>query len=195
MPVNQENLQLLVEHLNTMKCGFVAINSYTNQLGEVSSRRINVGYSYASLKEQDLEVLRSGVEYIPSEKYTKADWDNAVRELIEGIVAPNQNRSNAQQNAYINLTDNGIVQYCPGTEHVYVHGLQLEGSKKIVEGTKSTKVVKSAPKTIAKNKIRDEYLKAGKIRKFTVYRLGEVKLKGDTLEIVDHGNGGGETAE
>lgn len=189
MPVNQENLQKLIDHLNTMQIGFVAINSYTNLLGEVSSRRINIGYSYEKAKETDLATLRAGIEYIPSEsgRYTKADWDIAVSELIQGLTNPSEARSQAQKNAYINLTPTGSVKFCESTKHIYVIGLELEGSKKIKEGTKSTKVVNSAAKTIAKNVIRAEYLKTGKIRTFTVYRLGEVKLKGDTLEIIEQG--------
>ncbi len=191
MSVNQNNLQKLIEQIQTMQFGFVAINSYKNLLDEVSSRRINVGYSYEKIKAEDLATLRAGIEFIPSEsgKYSRNDWDRAISELIEGFVSPNENRSQGQQNAYINLTENGVVRFCDTTKHIYITGLELEGSKKIVEGTKSKKVVNSAPKTIAKNVIRSEYLKTSRIRNFTVYRLGEIKLKGDTLELIEYNEG------
>jgi hypothetical protein len=186
--VNQDNLEKLVEQMQSMKFGFVAINSYKNLLDEVSSRRINVGYSYEKIKAEDLATLRAGVEYIPSEsgRYSKADWDLAISELIESLVNPSKTRSEGQQNAYINLTENGLVKFSPNTKHIYVQGLELENSKKVVEGTKSTKPDTRKPKTIAKDTIKAEYLKTGRIRTFTVYRLGEIKLKGETLEIVDY---------
>jgi hypothetical protein len=188
MPVNQENLQLMIDQIQTMRFGFVAINGYKNRLDEVSSRRINVGYSYGKAKTEDLEVLNAGIEYIPSEsgKYSRGDWDLALAELKESLVNPSKTRSEAQTNAYINLTENGAVKFCEATKMIYVHGLQLEGSKKIVAGTKSTKEDTRKPKTVAKDTIKAEYLKTGRIRTFTVYRLGEIKLKGDTLELVDY---------
>jgi hypothetical protein len=188
MPVNQENLQAMIEQIQTMQFGLVAINGYKNRLDEVSTRRINVGYSYEKAKAEDLEVLKAGVEFIPSEsgRYSRADWDMAIAELKESLVNPSKTRSEAQSNAYISLTENGVVKFCESTKHIYIHGLQLEGSKKIVEGTKSTKPDTRKPKTVAKDTIKAEYLKTGRIRTFTVYRLGEIKLKGDTLELVDY---------
>jgi DNA-directed RNA polymerase subunit K/omega len=186
--INQENLQKLIEYLNTMQIGLVAINGYENKLGEVSSRRVNIGYSYENAKKDDIRTLNEGVEFIPSvdNKYTKGDWDVALAELKESLINPNQARSNAQKNAYIFLTSNGAVKFCDNTKEIYIAGLELDGSKKLVEGTKTDKVVKSAPKTIAKNVIRREYLKSGLIRTFTIHRLSEVALRGDRLEIKDY---------
>jgi hypothetical protein len=193
MPVNQNNLERLVAHFNEMQFGFVAINTYKNLLGEVSSRRINVGFNYEKAKIADLATLRAGIEFIPSEsgQYTRADWDRAISELITGLDTPDENRSNGAKNAYIDLTEKqtGILLFNNNTKQIYIRGVEFEGSKKIVEGTKSKKVVNSASKTIAKNKIRKEYLKTGSIRLFTVFRLGEIKLKGETLEITDYNEG------
>ena len=188
MPINQNNLQVMVDQIQTMKFGFVAINGYKNRLNEVSSRRINVGYSYEKAKAEDLATLNAGIEFIPSQsgRYSRADWDLALAELKESLVNPSKTRSDAQTNAYISLTDNGVIKFCEATKHIYIHGLQLEGSKKIVEGTQSNKPDTRKPKTVAKDTIKAEYLKTGRIRNFTVYRLGEIKLKGDTLELVDY---------
>lgn len=188
MPINQNNLQVMVDQIQTMKFGFVAINGYKNRLDEDSSRRINVGYSYEKAKAEDLATLNAGIEFIPSQsgRYSRADWDLALAELKESLVNPSKTRSEAQSNAYISLTDNGVIKFCEATKHIYIHGLQLEGSKKIVEGTQSNKPDTRKPKTVAKDTIKAEYLKTGRIRNFTVYRLGEIKLKGDTLELVDY---------
>ena len=182
--MNEENLNLLLNHLQTMQIGFVAINGYTNAKGEVSDRRINIGFSYENAKKHDLQVLTNGVAYIPSvdNKYSKADWDVAVLELKTSITAPNENRSEGQKNAYLTMTDNGAVKYNFETTDLYVSGLELKGSKEVTEAGEY-KEVKSSAKTLAKNAIKKAYLKSGLIRTFKVRNITVIKLKGDTLEL------------
>ena len=181
---NEVQINKLLDHLSTMQIGFVAINGYTNKDGEVSTRRINIGFSYEKLKKDDLKTLTDGVAFIPSveNKYSKADWDNAVLELKASIIKPNENRSEGQTNAYLKMTDNGAVKYNYETQELYISGLELKGSKEVIEEG-NYKEVKSSAKTIAKNAIRKAYLKAGNIRTFKVIEIGEVKLKGDTIEL------------
>lgn len=183
MPINQDNLKKLIEMLATMKIGFIGINHYTNQHGEVSKRRINIGFNWDKLKKEDLATLEAGVEYIPSERYTKADWDMAIVELKESIVNPSKTRSESQSNAYLTMTENGAVRYNYNTQKLYVMGLELDGSKKVVEEGEDDNV-KSKPKTIAKNVIKRNYLKQGLIRNFTVYKIGEVRAMGEEIEIL-----------
>jgi hypothetical protein len=180
--MNQANLQRLVDLLNETQCGLIAINRYENLDGEKSKRRINIGFNWETLKSDDLATLRAGVKYIESAKYTKADWDIAVAELIESIVNPNEKRSKGQSDAYLTMTNNGAVRYNYNTQSLYIMGLELDGSKKVLEEGEK-KVVKSAPKTIAKNVIKREYLKQGLIRNFIVAEIGEVKMRGEELEL------------
>jgi hypothetical protein len=182
--MNQENLQKLIDLMSTTVIGLIAVNNYENKDGEMSKRRINIGYSYENLKKKDLEVLNEGVKYIPSAsgKYTELDWNNAIAELKQSIISPSKARSEAQTNAYLTLTENGAVKYNYNTQEIYIMGLELDGSKKVVEeGTK--KVVKSKPITIAKNVIRSEYLRAGLIRTFVVKNIREIKMRGEELEL------------
>ena len=73
-----------------------------------------------------------------------------------------------------------ILNY--NTKELYVIGLELEGSKKItIEG--DYKEVKSSQKTIAKNVIKKNYLKTGRIRMFKVMEITEMKVRGETLEL------------
>lgn len=187
--MNQENLQKLIDLLAKVKIGFVAINEYTaTHNGEKSARRINIGFSYEKLKKDDLKTLQEGVAFIPSDKYGKGDWDVAIAELKQSLIAPNENRSKAQEEAYMTLTENGAIRYNYTTQQLYIMGLELDGSKKVLEkGTK--KVVKSAPKTIAKNVIKSEYLKQGLIRNFVVHQIHEVKASGEILEITQSSRG------
>jgi hypothetical protein len=180
--MNQEMLQRLIHLLSTTKIGLIAVNHYENVDGEMSKRRVNIGWSYENAKKADLKTLQEGVEYIPSEKYTKEIWNNAVAELIESIVNPNKKRSEAQTNAYLIMTENGAVKYCYNTQEIYVSGLELRGSKVVeVEGTK--KEVNSKPITIAKNVIRSKYLKTGLIRTFKVKEIREIKMRGEELDL------------
>lgn len=187
--MNQPNLEKLINLLNTMQIGLIAINNYSNVDGEKTKRRINIGFKWENLQKHDLKVLRNLKRgrskvwsYIPSTKYTQADWNIGVLELIESNVNPNVNRSQGQADAYLAMTENGAVRYNFNTQELYIMGLELDGSKKVLEeGTK--KVVKSAPKTIAKNVIRREYLKQGLIRNFKIREIGEVKLRGEEIEL------------
>jgi hypothetical protein len=180
--MNQANLQILIDTLNNVKIGLIAVNNYVNVDGEKSKRRINIGFSYEKLKKDDLETLSNGVVYIESDKYTKADWDMAVLELKKSIIEPSVARSEGQSNAYLAMTENGAIRYNYETQKLYIMGLELDGSKKVVEeGTK--KVVKSAPKTIAKNVIRREYLKQGLVRNFIVHEIGSVVTRGNEIEL------------
>lgn len=168
--------------MSEVRIGLIAVNNYENKDGEMSKRRINIGYSYEKLKKDDLATLDAGVEYIPSAKYSKADWDIAIAELKKSLVEPSKARSEAQSNAYLSMTENGAVRYNYNTQELYIMGLELDGSKKVVEEGEK-KVVKSAPKTIAKNVIRREYLKSGLIRNFVVKQIREVKMRGEELEL------------
>ncbi len=180
--MNQEKLKQLIDALNTMQFGLIAINNYINVDGEKTKRRINIGFKWENLKSDDLEILNKGFEYIPSDKYTQGDWNVAIAELKASILTPSQARSEAQSNAYLSMTENGAVRYNYNTQKLYIMGLELDGSKKVVEEGEK-KEVKSAPKTIAKNVIKREYLKQGLIRNFVVNNIGEVKLKGTEIEL------------
>ena len=187
--MNKENLNLLLNHLQTMQIGFVAINGYTNAKGEISDRRINIGFSYESAKKRDLQLLINGVAYIPSaeNKYSKADWDIAILELKASLAKNNTdqehiNRSEGQKNAYLTMTENGAVQYNFETTELYVYGIQLKGSKEVIEAG-DYKEVKSSAKTLAKNAFKKTYLKTGLIRRFIATNINQVKLKGDTIEL------------
>jgi hypothetical protein len=180
--MNQANLQKLIDLLNETKCGLIAINRYTNLDGEKTKRRINIGFSWEKLKKDDLAILNAGVEFIPSVKYTQADWNVAIAELKQSIIAPSEARSNAQSNAYLSMTDNGAVRYNYNKQELYIMGLELDGSKTVIEEGE-VRVVNSAPKTIAKNVIKREYLKQGLIRNFKVKEIGEVKMRGEEIEL------------
>lgn len=182
--IQDEKIKRLIELIDNYAIGLIAINSYSDRDNRVTVRRINVGFKYENVKKADLDTLNAGVEYIASDKYTKADWDMAVSELKQSIVEPSKARSEGQTNAYVDITKKGtgILLYNFNKEELYVRGINFNDSVKVIEeGTKKEK--KSASKTIAKDVIRSKYLKAGRIRTFKVHSIGELKLSGETLEM------------
>ena len=130
--MNQDNLAKLIDILNTMQIGLIAVNNYTNVDGEKSKRRINIGFGWDKLKKDDLATLQNGVEYIPSEKYTKADWDNALLEIKYSLTRPDARRSEGQRNTYVILhEENGSVRYNSNIQEVYLFGKSEK--KEIIE--------------------------------------------------------------
>jgi len=162
--------------------GFVSLQ-YRNQEGELSKRLLNVGAKFDNAKKDDIKKLDEGVAFIPSDRYSRADWDLALSELKTSLITPNKVRSDAQKDAYVFLNeDNHSVKFNPTTMEVY---LFAKSERKEVLQPGNYKTVKSAPKTLAKNAIKKEYLKTDKFRTFIIKNMrGTVKVNGEILEIV-----------
>lgn len=180
-----ETTKKFIEVLKNAKPGFVSM-TYTNKQGETAKLKINLGYSYGNAKEKDIDMLENylrgnDLAYIPSEKYTKADWEQAITELLNSAKSPDLNKSLGQQDAYINITENGTLKWNIETQKLYIHA-KVETKEVLVRG--EYKEVKSKPLTIAKDAIRKEYLVTGKIRNYILENLeGKMRISGTTLEI------------
>jgi uncharacterized protein (UPF0297 family) len=175
----------LIKAFNETKAGFIAF-SYTNKKGETSKLLVYVGASYENLKKEDINqldnfLIGNDFAYVPSEKYTKEIWNEALNELSNSLKNPNQKRSEGQTEAYINVTENGMVKWCVETQKLYIAGSVVR--KSVIEEGEYPEV-KSKPITIAKNVIKKNYLKSGKIRRYDITNLaGNVKVNGDTIEV------------
>ncbi|MDP2692772.1 MAG: hypothetical protein Q8O88_03995 [bacterium] len=175
----------LIEAFKNAKAGFIAF-PYTNKQNETSKRTIYIGASYENAKQKDIDtisnfLLATDLGYVPSEKYTRADWHDALNELLSSLKNTDVKRSQGQQDAYISITENGTIKWNIETQELYIQGLNV---KKTITEDGIYKEVNSAPKTIAKNVIRYEYLSTGKWRTFKVRNLeGNIRINNDTLEI------------
>jgi hypothetical protein len=175
----------LIELFKNAKGGFIAF-PYTNKQNETSKRTIYIGASYEEMKKKDIDtidnfLMLTDLGYVATDKYTRADWQNALSELSASLKNPDVTKSNAQQDAYISVTDNGTIKWNLTTQELYIQGLSV---KKTITEEGEYKAVKSAPKTIAKNVIRNTYLSTGKWRTFKVKNLdGTLKINGDTWEL------------
>jgi hypothetical protein len=166
--------------MNDKAVTFVAF-PYEDLHGAKTRRLANIGTSYAKAKQMDIDTLNRGVEYIPSERYTRGDWDIAVAELKASLIAPDRAKSEGQQNAYIQITECGSLKWHIEKKELYIFATSV---RRTVDEEGNYPAVNSAPKTIAKNVIRSKYLKTGKYRTFKLSHLtGNVKIKGEEIEI------------
>lgn len=161
--------------------GFVSLQ-YRNKDGELSKRLLNVGARYDNAKKKDIETIDGGVDYIPSDKYTRTDWDMALTEVKQSLVNPDKARSDGQKNAYIVLNEsNGSVRFNVNQQEVY---LFAKSEKKEVLEAGVYKTVNSKPKTLAKKAISKTYLKSEKFRSFIIKNLaGVVKVNKQVINI------------
>lgn len=175
----------LIEAFKKTKAGFIAF-PYTNKKNETSKLLIYVGASYENAKQEDMNQIENyltgnDLAYLASDKYTRQDWNNALAELLNALKNPDTNRSIGQTDAYINVTENGMVKWCVATQKLYIAGNVVR--KSVIEEGEYPEV-KSKPITIAKNAIRKNYLKSGKIRRYDITNLaGDIKINGDIIEI------------
>lgn len=100
---------------------------YTNKKNETSKVLVYVGASYENLKTEDINqienyLIGNDLAYVPSEKYTRQDWNNALNELLYSLKNPDTKRSQGQLNAYINVTENGMVKWCVEKQKLYIAG-------------------------------------------------------------------------
>ena len=152
---------------------FVSIKGYTNSYGEVSNNLVNVGASLTNAKAKDIETLQSlnvtelGGDTILLEK--------ARVELINSFIAPNENRSNGQIDAYT-IVAKGIKVHNE-TGEIYVFGLRT--SKTIIEQGVYP-IVNSRPLTLAKNALKKN-LKSSKFTQYKISATSVIKTNGEEL--------------
>lgn len=191
IPLTIQNLiKVFKEHTGV---GFISF-PYENAKGEVAKVLVNIGISYENAKKRDLETLKAGIEYIPNDKYNKADWDMAIQEKIdslEGKPRLKKDGTPVKQRVDNNLpldivkdeitTTNKMSKFVWNieTQTAYIRGSLV--SKTIIEQGEY-KEVNSAGKTIAKQVIDKYYLSTGKIRNYKIGMLqGSLKINGDIL--------------
>jgi hypothetical protein len=152
---------------------FVSIKGYTNSYGEVSNNLVNVGASLTSAKYSDIETLQSlDVTALNGDSIL---LEKARVELINSFIAPNENRSNGQIDAYT-IIAKGIKVHNQSGE-IYVYGLR-KSKTTLVEGVYPQ--VNSKPLTLAKNQLRKE-LKSSKFTQYKLSATSVIKTNGEEI--------------
>jgi hypothetical protein len=176
----------LCESFDFKGVSFISIKGYTSDSSdnsEVADLLINVGASYANMKNADLEVLtNASAKELATENFGVELIQQAIDEKIKSIVSPSENRSNAQKEAYVLLNTHGTLKLCKETKSVLIMGTVVRKTVR-VEGV--YKEVKSRPLTLTKryiDKVLD--LKLSKIRYYKLSNINAtVKVNGNTIEI------------
>lgn len=149
--------EILDTNKNVKSARFVSINGYENKNGEISNYVINLNVSLEKLKERDINLLQSleldGVS------------ETARQELLDSFIKNRSketatNQSKGQIDAYTHLSKN--IKFHNTTREVFITGMLVQ---KYIIKKGTYKEVKSAEKTIAKNKIK-KHLRSAKYRTF-----------------------------
>lgn len=173
--------QLMDAFLNYKGVGFVSLQYRSKESNELSKCLYNIGAKFENAVKSDIDTLNDGVEYVESDKYTKADWDLALAESKQSLIAPNENRSNGQKNAYVSLNEsNNGLKLNYSTLEVYLFAKQ---ENKVVLEQGVYKVVNSKAKTIAKNVIKKNF-KSAKFRTLILKNVaGSVKVNKQIINV------------
>jgi hypothetical protein len=173
--------QIVNAFLNYKGVGFVSLQYRSKESNELSKCLYNVGAKYQNAVKSDIDTLNEGVEYIASDKYTKADWDLALAESMKSLVAPDKVRSDGQKNAYVSLNEeNNSLKLNYSTLDIY---LFMKQESKVVLEQGVYKEVNSKAKTIAKNVIKKN-LKSAKFRTLILKNVaGSVKVNKQIINV------------
>jgi len=173
--------QLTNAFLNYKGVGFVSLQYRSKESNELSKCLYNIGAKYENAVKRDIDTLNLGVEYVPSPLYTKADWDLALAESKQSLIAPDKVRSDGQKNAYVSLNENNNgIKLNYSTLDVY---LFMKQESKVVLEQGVFKAVKSKAKTIAKNVIKKN-LKSAKFRTLILKNVaGSVKVNKQVINV------------
>ena len=174
--MNQSNaiITKVTKALNSTPNGvtFFGIKNYTNSYGEVSNVVINIGASFDNAKKKDIVYLESlDVNTIINSDIDKTLLEQARTALLQSLVNPNENRSNAQIDAYTRINNAIKVHNENGT--IYIFGFSVN-KEVLVEGVYP--IVNSRPLTIAKQAIQ-------KGMKSTKYRMYKVETQPENITL------------
>jgi hypothetical protein len=175
-------------------CSFVSIKGYNSDKSgntEVADHIINVGATYTNMKSKDairfedvnldeIDVTKFNYDTIDLNGVALSEYQEQVRLALPQAKFELCNPSKKETN---DVWLNKVLVYNTNTKKLSVFGQSIGQKKVVVEG--DYKVVKSAPKTIAKKLIQN-FVSSRKatIRRFTIDNtLQSITLKGDTIEI------------
>jgi len=173
------NNRVLVRVMSRKGATFAAVRDYTSvKSGEVSNQTIIAGYSYENAKKHDLAIVQGAdaKSLAIAVNYPVDLVEKVLGELEASLTKPDAARSEGQTEAYTHL-GSGIKRH-NDTKQLYLTGLVV--SKTVLKAGEF-KEVKSADKTICKNKVKKALeLRMDKIRQF-VLDNGTFNLRGESI--------------
>ena len=191
-------LQLIDKTNEHSGVAFVSIREYNSDESlntELANSVININAKYENMIAKDAltlasdnaEIMNKALPLVDAWNYSNIDTDGVALPTYKAQVkeqmqlALSEMRAPKKERVVIQYKFNNALVLNFTTQRVCVVG-NLMSKSVTQEGV--YKVVKSAPKTVAKEIIKKALeLKTSKIRNYALDNLGEIKLFGDTIEI------------
>ena len=194
--LNLKQVELLINATNEIGgVSAVSIKGYSSDKSsntEVANQLINVGASYQNMLAKDsniyanfdvatIDIDKFDYSTIDTGKLTLAEFKTEVKNQLPNALAElNAPKKSIDTSADIWL--NKALVFNLNTLRLSIRGMQMNKS---VEVKGEFKIVKSAPKTIAKKLIEKQAKgRSATLRRFAIDNLvGSIKLVGQELEI------------
>lgn len=194
-----ETIEQLIAATNPLKgCKFISIKNYNSDASdntELANHVINIGFMYENMKKTDKELLKevnlqeinvdnynyglvnTGVFTLPEfKRAVKTSLKQAFDELTASNDAGPSNRTNND------IFLNKCLVFNTNTRSLSIIGQSVTKS---VTLEAEPKVTKKAAKTVAKELIKKAAkLRTDTYRRFKIDNLNEVKISGETIEIL-----------
>jgi hypothetical protein len=179
-------LQEMLDAIGKKKgANFATFVYKTKETGEVAKYNIILGATTENLYKKDIPLLERMVKLLKGIKAA----DHTIKAAEELLASRNEsltkgvgnNDSYTQKDTYDYVAGLTGVRVHKETGALYVSGLL--NRKEVITVGNPRKVVKSAPKTIAKKKI-GYMLPSGRYRLFALPNVTRAAVNGDVLEIV-----------
>ena len=194
LDVNQ--IELLIKATNEIGgVSAVSIKGYSSDISqnsEVANQLINVGANYQNMLTKDSNIYANfDVESVDVEKFDYSTIDTAkltleqFKEAVKEALPLALTELQAPKKSIDTSNDiwlNKALVFNHNTMRLSIRGMQMHKS---IETKGTFKVVKSAPKTIAKKLIEKQAKgRSATLRRFAIDNLvGSIKLVGQELEI------------
>lgn len=166
---------------------FASFTYRAKESGELAKHTVILNFSTRNVYEKDVAVVEAILANPDTDELTRIAAGELLSSLavsLSGGIGNNPAYTHSADargegnETYTTLFQGVKVHNITG--EIYVYG--LAESKTVLEAG-TYKVVKSAPKTLAKKAIQ-KTLRSGKIRQFALGNVQSVRMNGDTLELI-----------
>jgi len=175
----------VAEAIKSIKgCQFASLTYLTKKTKELARYTVNLGFSYHTAVEKsvtELEILMAEMVDKTALPYLAAvEVMESLKKTLAAHAEGKQNEDYTKAGQYISIGNGLNLNTVDNTIQLF----GLLHSKVVLAEGEPQKPVKSAPMTIAKNKLR-KVLSIGKFREFALDEgnVCGVKVNGDTIEF------------
>jgi len=155
---------------------FISVRGYENSEGEIANFVLNVRTKYETAKQKDIAHLQ---RILKDGKFENDLQKQAIEELLQGLIKPNENRSKGQTETYESIDGYPMLKRHIITNELYIYGQRIS-KKVLIKG--NYKTVNSRPLTIEKDKVRKQ-LRTSKLRLIKLGKEDELQINGRVINL------------